>query len=228
MLTGVLVNSGAILICAILGTVLGRFISERVSNVIQLGIAMATIAIGIKMALEFHSIIIFIGCTVAGGILGTLMQIENRLEAGVKRLQGWVMRKKPSRFAEGLTSTSVLYCSGAMAVVGSINSGVMHDHQILYTKSLIDGIYSIPMAGMYGIGVAFSAIPVLLYQGTITLLASELSFLSNPHAMADISGVGGLLILMIGLHVGKIIRVPVADFLPSIGLVFICCAFLYS
>jgi uncharacterized protein len=108
-----------------------------------------------------------------------------------------------------------------MAIVGSINSGAMGNHEVLYTKSLLDGVTSAVLASIYGIGVLFSAVPVFLYQGAITLLASKALFLNQPHVLAEVSGVGGLLVMMIGINLAKISKVPVGDFLPAILLVLL-------
>jgi len=126
---------------------------------------------------------------------------------------------KESKFAVGFTTASILYCTGAFAIVGSINAGVMGDFAVLYTKSLLDGIFSITLGAIYGIGVAFSAFSVLLYQGAITLLASQVDVLAKTQVINEISGVGGALLVMMGFNMIGFVKIPVGDYLPALLLV---------
>ncbi len=212
---GVLANSIAIIVGALLGLLFRRFISERMTQTVEIALGFCTIILGIKMSLEFHHVLLLVFCVAAGGIFGTAIGLEQKLLAAAERLKRCVVGEKPSKFADGLTTTSILFCVGGMAVVGSIQSGVMGEHEILLTKAMLDGTINITFASIYGVGVLFASIPVLLYQGAIVLAASHLEFLSHPTVIANISAVGGVLILMIGINLTRLGRTPVGDFLPA-------------
>jgi uncharacterized membrane protein YqgA involved in biofilm formation len=113
----------------------------------------------------------------------------------------------------------MMFCTGAMAVVGSIQSGVAGNHEVLYAKALMDGIFCIPFAATHGTGVLFSLIPVMVYQGAIALLGAKLTFLSGPRLLHDLSGVGGVLLMMIGTNQARITSIRVGDYIPAIFLV---------
>jgi len=224
---GVWANALGIILGSIVGFLFKKFISERVSKSIESALGVCTMVIAIKMALNFHSVIIMVSCVVIGGLIGTAIHLEDRINGLAQRLQDRFVSDKESKFGKGLAFTSILYCSGALAVIGSINAGLSHDYEVLYTKSMLDGFFSISMAAVYGIGVLFSAVPVVLYQGAITLSAGELKFLSHPHVIQDISGVGGVLVAMIGFNIMKIRSFPVGDYLPGMLLVMIAAPLWY-
>jgi uncharacterized protein len=223
---GVLVNAVAVVGGATIGLIFKRFISNDLSRFIEATLGYCTIIVGIKMAMQFENVLLWVGCVGLGGILGFSLRLEQNIERAARWVQRLVVGNRESRFALGLTNCSILFCVGGMAVVGSINSGVMGDHEVLFTKSVLDGVISAPMAGVYGVGVAFAAIPVLVYQGGIALLASKAAFLNQPHVIHELSGVGGVLIFMIGLNLSKLSKIPVGDFLPAMALILIAALFM--
>lgn len=218
---GVTVNAIAIVAGSLVGILFKNVLSEKVSNSIQVALGTITIVIGIKMALKFENVLLVVGCVAGGGVLGTLWQLEKKIE----QLGEWVKRKVSdrgdSRFAVGFSMASILYCVGAMAVIGSINSGLTGDNEVLFAKATLDGVISITFAAIYGIGVAFSAVSVFCYQGAIALIAPKVPVLTHPSVINNISGVGGILVLMIGLNISGIRKIPVGDYFPAIFLVMI-------
>jgi uncharacterized protein len=218
---GVLVNTAAILLGTVVGLLFKRLIAEELGKRIQLAFGFVTIVVGLRMALKFENVLVFIVCIALGGAIGWLLKFEHRIESSAKKFQEMVTKGRESSFAAGLTISSILFCVGGMAIVGSIESGAVGNHEVLFTKSLLDGITSIVLASVYGAGVLFSAIPVFLYQGAITLLASKAYFLNNPKILSEVSGVGGVLVMMIGLNLARISKVPVGDFIPAILLVLL-------
>ncbi len=216
---GTVANTAAIVTGTFIGLLFRKLITEEIGKRIQLAFGFLTLIIGIRMAEQYQNVLVFIVCVALGGVIGFLLKLEERIDASARKLQHAVTKGRESAFATGLTVSSILFCVGGMAIVGSIESGAAGNHEVLLTKSLLDGITSAVLASIYGIGVLFSAVPVFLYQGTITLLASKASFLNEPKILAEVSGVGGVLVAMIGVNLARISKVPVGDFLPAILLV---------
>lgn len=218
---GSVANALAIVAGAVTGIFLRRFISERAAKASEIGLGLCSLAIGFKMAAQSESIVVFLLSISLGGAIGAALEIEKRLEEGAKRLQKRFLDSRSDRFALGLVNASVLYCTGAMAIVGSLQSGASENHEVLFTKSILDGLIGITLAAVYGWGVAVAAIPVLIYEGSLTLLSSHLSFLSEPALLKEVSGVGGVLIAMIGINLSGLKKVAVADFIPALVLAIV-------
>lgn len=178
-------------------------------------LGLSVVFIGIKMALSGGEAIAAIGCVLLGAITGELLRIEQ----GIERLGEWIKtraRSDSSTFVKGFVSASILYLTGAMMIVGSIQDGTVGDAGTLYIKSLLDGVASIALSSTLGIGVAFSAISVLLVQGTITLLASQLLFMQSPAVLDAVSAAGGLLIVGIGANLLELTKIRIGNMLPAI------------
>jgi hypothetical protein len=188
------------------------------------GLGLAIVVLGMSMALKTDNLLIMIVSLVGGGLLGEWVQLERRLE----QAGGWLERAigalskrgGQSRIAEGFVTTTLIYCVGAMAILGSMDSGLRHNHMILYTKSLLDGFSAIVFASTLGVGVLFSALPVFVYQGAIALTASLITLLVGDDMLGamikEVSAVGGVLIIGIGLNVLDIKRIHVGNLLPSL------------
>ncbi len=222
---GPVANAVGIVVGSLLGLVLRRFIPERAAKASELGLGVCTIVLGVKMALQFENVVILVFSVSLGGAIGAAMEIEQCLETGAKRLQAKFLARAGDRLAFAFVMTSLLYCTGAMAILGSIQSGIVHNHEVLFAKTILDGMISISFAAVYGIGVALSAIPVLIYQGGIALLAQQLTFLSEPGMLKEISGVGGVLLVLIGLSVSRIQKIAVGNFLPALVICIVLKAF---
>lgn len=223
-MTGIIVNPVAIVVGACLGLLFKHVISEKVAKRCEQALAFSVVIIGIKMALKFENVLALIFCVCAGGVLGSFLKIEEKIEKLATNIESRFSGLREGKFAFAFSTSSILYCTGAMAVIGAINSGVSGNHEVLFAKSLLDGISSITFAAIYGIGVAFSAIPVLLYQGAIAIAASQLKVLAEPHVLNEISGVGGVLLTMIGISLLGIKKIPVGDYVPALPLAMIVAA----
>ncbi|MGG1553684.1 DUF554 domain-containing protein [Paenibacillus ferrarius] len=223
-LWGTIVNSLAIIIGGLLGMMLPR-ISTSIKNTVMQGLGLAITVLGITMALKTTQILIVIVSLVLGGIMGELLRIEYRLA----QLGDWLQDKLTSASGGGRAATSVsegfvtctlVYCIGAMAVLGPLDGGLRHNHDILYTKALLDGFLSIIFASTLGIGVVFSAASVFLMQGTIALLATFIAMaFSQPTLDAMIiqtTAVGGVLVIGVGMNLLQILKINVANMLPAI------------
>jgi uncharacterized membrane protein YqgA involved in biofilm formation len=148
-------------------------------------------------------------------VSGELLRIEQRLENLAETLRH-MLRSDSSRFVEGFVTATLLYLTGAMTIVGSIRDGTVGDPSVLLVKALLDGVASIALASSLGIGVLFSALPVLLVQGAITLLAGQLAILSQPAVLDAINATGGLLILGIGINLLELRRIRIGNLLPAL------------
>jgi len=214
-MTGTLVNSGAIVVGSTIGIMAGRHLSERIKSIIMNALGLSVLILGIKMALEGTNLIAAIGCVLLGAITGEVMRIETWVES----LGIWLrkrFRSDSSTFVEGFTTASILYLTGVLVIIGPIQDGTVGDTSILYIKSMLDGFASMALASTLGIGVAFSALPVLIVQGSITLLASSLLFLKEPHILNAITATGGILILGIGVNLLDLKKIPIGNFIPAI------------
>ncbi|MEL1134896.1 DUF554 domain-containing protein [Desulfitobacterium sp. THU1] len=214
---GTIVNSLAIIIGAIVGILFGKALPEKIKRTVTQGIGLAVILIGLSMALETQNPIVVIASLVLGGILGEWIDIELRLQ----HLGLWLERKfakggAGGNFTKGFVSSSLMFCVGAMAIMGALESGLKGVHDILYAKSMLDGISSIVLASSMGIGVLVSAIPVFLYQGGITVSAGLLQSMLSEAVIAEMSATGGLLIVGIGLTLLEIKEIKVGNLLPGI------------
>ncbi len=215
MLLGTIVNTLAIIAGGLIGLFFSRFIPERHSGTVIQAVALAIIMMGIKMAWGTEDVILVICSLALGGALGAVIGVEDRLEGLGNKLQ-----QRFSGSGEGISKafvfTSLLYCVGSLAIVGSLESGLEGKHEILFAKSVLDGLGSVLFAATMGVGVLFSSIPVFLYQGGIVVTASFGKQLLTPEVIAQMSAVGGLLIMGMGLNMLGATKIKVGDILPAI------------
>ncbi|GHU79742.1 membrane protein [Clostridia bacterium] len=219
---GTIVNALAILAGGGLGLLLRGVSPERFRVTIMQGLALAVVLIGIQGALKTNDIMCVITSLVLGGLLGEALRIESRLESlgdAARRLLSHNSTDNTnnidSSFTEGFLTASLVYCVGAMAIIGSLEDGLTGAHSTLFAKSALDGVSAIFFASTLGPGVLLSALPVFVYQGLISLLAHALSPLLTSTAMAEMSAVGGLLIVGIGLNLLNIVKIRVGNMLPA-------------
>lgn len=213
---GTILNSLAIIVGALIGIVFGKALSEKMKKTVIQGIGLAVILIGLSMALETKNPLVVISSLVIGGIIGEWIDIEERLQQLGLWLESKFTKGGSGNFTKGFVSSSLMFCVGAMAIMGALESGLKGVHDILYAKSLLDGISSIVLASSMGIGVLVSAVPVFLYQGGITISASLLQGLLSDPVIAEMSATGGLLIVGIGLNILEIKEIKVGNLLPGI------------
>ena len=212
---GTFATTGAILAGSLIGISAGKYLPERIKTIIMQALGLSVVLIGMKMALSGREPIVAIGCVLLGAITGELLRIEQ----GIEYLGEWLKtraRSNSSTFVQGFVSASILYLTGAMMIVGSIQDGTTGDANTLYIKSLLDGVASVALSSTLGIGVAFSAISVFLVQGSITLLASKLLFMQNPAVLDAVTASGGLLIVGIGTNLLDVTKIRIGNMLPAI------------
>ena len=220
---GTILNVIAVLIGGGLGTIFGERLPVRVRESVLVGLGLFTIAIGLKMTFDSQNSLITLGSVLVGGILGEWWRIED----GLKRLGGWLEGRfarsgsadGTARFIKGFVSASLVFCVGPMTILGSIEDGLTGNFQLLAIKSVLDGFASLAFAASTGIGVVFSAIVVLLYQGALTLLAAQAQAVLTEPMIREMTAAGGLLIM--GIGVGSLLElkpIRVANYLPALVL----------
>ncbi len=212
---GTIVNSGAIIAGSMIGIAGGQHLSGRMRAIIMNALGLSVVVVGLHMALTGTNLIATIGCVLLGAITGELLKIETWIET-LGELLKRRFRSDSSTFVEGFVSASVLYLTGVLVIIGPIQDGTVGDASTLYIKSLLDGFASMALASTLGIGVAFSAFPVFIVQGAITLLAASLLFIQEPYVLNAVTATGGVLILGIGINILEIKKIPIGNFIPAI------------
>ncbi|MDR1506298.1 MAG: DUF554 domain-containing protein [Treponema sp.] len=200
---GPLVNAAVIVVCALLGCFLVKGIPARFEQTLKKGIGLAIIYLGVRGALENKRTLLLIMSLVLGALAGELIDLDkwmNRAGMWAEKKLGGGKPGTEGGFARGFVSAAILFCTGSMAIVGSMQSGLLGNHQTLYAKSILDGSISIVFGASLGIGVAFSAIPVLVYQGGIALAAMAVRDFLSPDLVNEMSAVGNLLVAAIGVN----------------------------
>ena len=216
-LTGTIVNAIAIILGSLLGLMLKRSIPAKFNATIMQAIGLAVILVGLKGAFKSDDLLLIIICLAAGSIVGEWMAIEARLEAVGQWFESRFSGTNGG-FAKGFVTATLIYCVGSMAIVGAMESGLTGNHQTLYAKSMLDGITAIVFTSTLGIGVMLSAVSVLIYQGLITGAALMMKPFLIPEVVNQMSAVGGLLIVGIGINLLEIRKISVGNMLPAIFL----------
>ncbi|MDC7224537.1 MAG: DUF554 domain-containing protein [Spirochaetales bacterium] len=220
VLVGTIVNSAAITGGTVVGLIFKKGLKENIKEITNQGLGLSVLFIGISTTLsgllnEEAKPILFIISLVLGGILGELLKIENRLESLGDRLKNR-LGEGHGPVSEAFVTATLIYCVGSMTILGSLQSGLEDNHNILYAKSILDGICSIILASSLGMGVIFSALAVLLYQGALTLAASFIGPYATEAIIREVGIVGGILIFGIGLNLLEIKRIRTGNFLPAL------------
>lgn len=218
--TGTAANVAAIVAGSLVGLLIGKKVKEKYQETVLYGLALCVMMLGLQMAFQGQHILITIASLVIGSILGEALNIEGRIEKLGIFLAHFFNRKGGSAsenaFVQGFLYTSVLYCVGAMAIIGAIQDGMNGNPSTLYTKAAIDGLSGIVYAANMGIGVMFSALAVGAYQGTLTLLADFLGPYLSQSVVQEISAAGGLMILGVGINMAKLLKIRVGNMLPGL------------
>ena len=216
---GTLINTAAILVGSLAGILLRKGLPQRLRETVMQGLGLCVLIIGVMGAIKTQDMMSMIMSVVIGGLIGAMVNIEKRLDQLGLKMQKLLAGNHDTgdnSFAKGFVTASLVYCVGAMAIVGSLESGLKGDNSTLIAKSALDGISSIVFASTMGPGVAMSALAVFLYQGSISLLAQWAAPLFTEPLIAQMSAVGGLLIIGIGLNILFDKHLSVGNLLPAI------------
>lgn len=232
ILFGTVVN----VILIIIGAIIGRFlhnIPERMKETVMYGIGLAVTVIGIQMTFESTQVLIVIISIVLGAVLGELSNLDGR----INQLGVWMESKLPVRengpgVAQGFVTATLIFAVGSMAIIGAIDSGLRNDHDVLVMKGIIDGFTAIILSSTLGIGVAFAALPVFLYQSIITLFSTQISrFIPDElleFFISEMTATGGLMIIAIGLNLIGLTKIRVANLIPGILVVAVVVTIVYA
>jgi uncharacterized protein len=214
MIIGTLVNVATVISGTAIGLLLKSRLPEKLVRTIFQAIGLFTLVIGIIMALKVNSILIVFFSLILGAIIGEAIDLDILAEKA-----GFLLKKKVKlggeKFSEGVLSAFLMYCMGSMTIIGAFDEGIKNDSTLLITKSIMDGLSSIALASALGIGVGFSAIPILIYQGGLTILASFLgNFMSEP-MLKELTATGGIILVGLGINILEIKRIKVFNLLPA-------------
>ena len=223
----VFVNCGSVILGSIIGLLFSKKFSDELSDMIQTAAGIITIVIGLQMAFKYDSIVILTLSLIIGGIIGYLMDIDGKilklgyvLEKLVSKKNGKnvdnSLEPKNKNFAYALLNSSVLFCVGAMSIVGSFKAGIEKDYTIIFTKSILDGFMAISFAAAMGVGTAFSTIVILVYQGLLTLMSGFLQPYVSDLLISEVSACGGAIIVMIGINLIGLKKIKTANFIPAL------------
>ena len=240
----VFVNCGTVILGSIFGLLFSKKFTDELSDMIQTACGVISVVIGLQMAFKYESIVYLALSLIIGAIIGYAIDIDG----AILRLGGWLQKvtspkkkaavegdlfgsdialdeQKKHNFAYAFLNASVLFCVGAMTIIGSFEAGVNHNYTIIFTKSILDGFMAISFAAAMGVGTAFSAILILLYQGALTLLSGVLQPYVTDNLLNEISACGGAIIVMIGINLLGLKKIKTANFLPAlvIEVLFVIC-----
>lgn len=215
-MTGNIANAIGIILGGLIGLFLKRFIKDSYSESIMNGIGISVVVIGITSTIKSENMLLVVISIVLGTLLGEIVDIETKLNKLGVMIGSKFQNSDNSSFSKAFVTTTLIYCVGAMAILGALESGLKGDHTTLYTKSILDGITAVIFASTMGIGVIFSSIPVFLYQGTIVLLASVLKEVFTDELILELSAVGGIMIIAIGLNILQLKKIKIGNMLPAL------------
>lgn len=212
---GTVVNVLTIVFGSIIGYFMRNGIKEEYKRTIMDGLGLAVLVIGISGSVKTENMIIVIVSIVIGSIIGEIIGIEKKLDSLGGKLER-KFGKGDSNFSKAFISSTLVFCVGAMAIVGSLEAGLTGNYETLFAKSVLDGVAAIIFASTLGIGVIFSIFPLFIYQGSITILSTILKDVFTPIIINEMSAVGGLLILAIGINLLGIKKIKIGNMLPSL------------
>lgn len=219
-MVGTLINIATVLVGGILGTALGSRLPERIRETVLHGLGLVTLAVGIQLTLKTQNVLIVMGSILVGAILGEWWRIDVGLERASVWLRERVARRASAHsmahFTEGFITASLVFCVGPMTILGSIQDGLTGDYSLLAIKAMLDGFAALAFASSLGMGVLFSVLTILIYQGGLSLLAGLAQNALNEAMIAEMSATGGVMILAIGLLLLDLKRIRVANLLPAL------------
>jgi hypothetical protein len=208
------------------GLLFAKKIPQKVTDSIQLACGLVSFVMGVQMSFKYQNVVYLALALILGGIVGTLLDIDGKILQFGKFLEKVFVKKNSEKnFAYAFLNASVLFCVGAMAIVGSFKAGIEHDYSIIFLKSILDGFISIGFAVAMGVGTAFSVISIFVYQGALTLLSVLIAPYVSEQMLAELTGSGGALIILIGINLMGVKKVKTANYLPAVlfSVIFVLC-----
>lgn len=223
-MTATFINVALVLLGSALGLLFKNHISQRFMTILTMALGLCVAGIGISSLVSTQDTLCVIVCMVVGSLIGEAVDIERRLEGAGDLIRTRLIHSaEGSRFTEGFVTASLLFCVGAMAIVGALEDGLTHNYSTLFTKAVMDGVLSIIFTAALGIGTAFSIFPVAIYQGSITLLAGVVRPYLTELMIGRISFIGSILIFALGLNLVLNSKLKIGNMLPAVFLPVIVC-----
>lgn len=219
------INCATVLLGSLIGLLLHKKITESFKTIVYTGAGLIALVLGMRMAFSTTKIVFMALALILGGILGEWWKIEGGILKLGEFLKNKFARNESGKdFSYGFLNASVLFCVGAMTLVGAFKAGAEGDYELILTKSVMDGFMAVMLTAAMGIGVAFSALTILLYQGGITLLANQLKPLVNELLLGELTGIGGVMVLMIGINLLGLSKIKTANYLPGLLIIIVLVA----
>ncbi|OFX88862.1 MAG: hypothetical protein A2W99_05195 [Bacteroidetes bacterium GWF2_33_16] len=223
-MTGTLINAGAILLGSIIGLLFHSKLPERLIRIVFQGIGLFTLFLGFYMGLKTNNLFFIIISIVLGGIIGELINIDSYLNRFGDRLKN-KFKSDNSKFSEGLVTAFLLFCMGSVTILGAIEEGMGGKPNLLLAKSVLDGVSSIALAAAFGYGVAVSIIPLIIYQGGLTLLAAYFGDYFSETIINELTAVGGLILIGLGINILEIKQLKILNLLPALVIIVLLAYF---
>lgn len=223
-MTGTLVNAGAVIIGSLIGLVFRSRIPERMFKIVFQAIGLFTIYLGVSMALKANEMLIMVFSLVVGALVGEGLRIEERVEGLSERIKKRI-GGKDENFSAGFITAFLLFCMGSLSILGSIEEGMGHEPNLLMTKALMDGFSAVALTAALGVGVLFSVIPLVIYQGGLTLFAAYVGDVIPAAMLDELTGVGGVLILGLGITLLDLRHIKVLNLVPALVIEVLLCYF---
>lgn len=220
---GVLVNTAAIIVGSLVGIMLKKGLPERVSKSLTTAIALAVMYIGIDVMMNGENTLVLVLSMVIGAVIGTLLDLDSRLEALGKKIESRFKGNENNRIAEGFVSATLLFCVGAMAIVGALQSGLTGNHETQYTKAILDLISAAILASTLGWGVMLAAVSVFALQGSVVVLAQLVEPYLNDYVIGEMTCAGSVLILALALNMLGITKIKLMNLLPAMFVPIVLC-----
>lgn len=226
VLTGALINGAAVFAAGILGALIKNRLPKRIGDTVMKGIALCIIYIGIKGALSGENAVIAVISIAVGAVIGEWIDFDKHINRFGDFIQNKVKGAGNSRFSEGLVTVSLLVCVGAWAITGAMDAGIRGDHSSYIAKAVVDFVSTLILATTLGIGTAFAGIVLFVYQGALTLLSTLIQPFLTETVVNELTCVGSLLIIAIGLNMLGITKIKVVNLLPAVFLPLLLCQFM--
>lgn len=223
---GVLVNTVSVIVGSLIGVFLKKGLPERLSKSLTTAIGLAVVYIGIDGMMNGENTLVLVLSMVIGAVIGTLLDLDRRLESLGKRIEGKFKGSGDSKIAEGFVSATLLFCVGAMAIVGALRSGLSGNHDTQYTKAILDFISAAILASTLGWGVMLAAVSVFALQGSVVLLAQLIEPYLNDYVISEMTCAGSVLIVALALNMLGITKIKLMNFLPAMFVPIILCMFI--
>jgi uncharacterized protein len=221
---GTVINAAAVIVGSSVGLLIQSRLPQRITTIVFQGIGLFTLFLGITMAMKTGNFLVMIFSIVLGSIVGELLDVDGRMTKMSEYLKKKI-RLKSERFSEGLVTAFLIFCMGSMSILGPIEEGLGKPPNILLAKSVLDAFSSMALAASLGVGVAFSVIPLVIYQGGITLFAGYVQGFFTNVLIGELTAVGGLLLIGLGINILEIKSLKILNMLPSLVIVVILAYF---